>query len=412
MSPFEQIQQHVRSAATILKLSDEVVQVLTRPEAVRESVLTVTTSKGEESFPAYRVQFNSARGPYKGGIRFHPKADQDEVQALALAMAVKCAVVGLPLGGAKGGVTFNPKDYTKADIESVSRAYVESFAEYLGVDKDIPAPDVNTTPDIMSYMLDAYETIMGRSEPGMITGKPLALGGSKGRDTATAQGGVYIIKEHLRRHNMELAQASVAIQGYGNAGAVVAKLLAADGARIVSVSDSKGTISNEDGLSLARLDEAKAAGMSVTDATCGEVSENAEKVLHTKCDILIPAALDNAIRADNVSGVQTSLVLELANNPVTPEAEVLLTGKGVSVIPDVLANAGGVTVSYFEWVQNRMQYYWEEEEVFSKLKHIMVQSYTDVAEKHEQLQGTTYRQAAYALALERIVEAMKKRGRV
>ncbi len=413
MSPFEQIESHVKHAAKALGLSEEAVHTLTTPEAVREATLSVETSLGHKELAAYRVQFNSARGPYKGGIRFHPKADQDEVKALALAMAVKCAVVGIPLGGAKGGIGFDPKSFTKNDIEVISRAYIEAFAPYLGVDRDIPAPDVNTTPDIMAYMLDEYERIAERNEPGMITGKPLALGGSKGRDTATAQGGVYVLEEYFRQANTKLEGIAVAIQGYGNAGAVMARLLAAKGAKIVSVSDSKGTISNAGGLSLAALDTAKAARKSVVDANCGTATDDPDAVLTATVDVLIPAALDNAIRSENVDGVGAKLILELANNPVTPEAEVILHDKNISIIPDVLANAGGVTVSYFEWVQNRMQYYWEEEEVFSKLKLIMVKAYSDMAGKREQLGATaTYREAAYAIGIERIVEALKKRGRI
>ncbi len=413
MSPFEQIQNHVNTAASTLQLTASEKVALLRPDAVHEASLSITTAKGTEILQAYRVQFNNARGPYKGGIRFHPKADKDEVQALALAMAVKCAVVGIPLGGAKGGVSFDPKNYTEADIEAVARAYAEAFAPYLGVDRDIPAPDVNTTAEIMAYMLDAYERIQEKSEPGMITGKPLALGGSKGRDIATAQGGVYVLQAYLKEQGLALKGLRVAVQGYGNAGATVAKLLLEQGALIVAVSDSKGTVTDTNGLNLEKIDAAKASGKSVVDAGVGTVDASSEAVLASATDVLIPAALDNAIRTDNVARVSASYILELANNPVTPEAELTLHARGVAIIPDVLANAGGVTVSYFEWVQNRMQYYWEESEVFEKLERIMERAYLDVSDKRKEL-GTsaTYRMGAYALGVGRIAEAMKKRGRM
>lgn len=411
MTPFEQVQQHVRSAANALLLNEAQLKSLTTPDAVHETDLVVETSKGKQTFPAYRVQFSRARGPYKGGIRFHPKADKDEVQALALAMAVKCAVVGLPLGGAKGGVTFDPKLYEQSDIISISRAYATAFASHIGVDRDIPAPDVNTTADIMGYMLDAYEAAVGKSEPGVITGKPLALGGSKGRDTATAQGGVYVLESYLSGLSISLKGLRVAVQGYGNAGATMAHLLRDAGSIVVAVSDSKGTLVAETGIDLAAVDAAKKSGKSVIDAAEGTFNADPESVLYAACDVLIPAALDNAIRIDNQASVKAPHILELANNPVTPEAEAALAARGVAIIPDVLANAGGVTVSYFEWVQNRMQYYWDEEEVFVKLKRTMTSSYGDVAARKKELgQGTTYRQAAYALGVGRIAEAVKKRG--
>ena len=413
MSPFEQIKNHVATAASSLQLTDTEKAALLRPDAIHEASLSVTTAKGAETLQAYRVQFNNARGPYKGGIRFHPKADKDEVQALALAMAVKCAVAAIPLGGAKGGVAFGPKSYDETDIETIARAYAEAFAPYLGADRDIPAPDVNTTAEIMAYMLDEYERIQDKSEPGMITGKPLVLGGSKGRDTATAQGGVYVLQAYLKEQGQSLKGLRVAVQGYGNAGATMAKLLHEQRALIVAVSDSKGTVTDTSGLDLEKIDSVKAAGKSVIDAGVGTVDASSEAVLASAVDVLIPAALDNAIRADNVAGVVARYILELANNPVTPEAEQSLHARGVAIIPDVLANAGGVTVSYFEWVQNRMQYYWEEAEVFDKLERIMVSAYRDVSDKRKGLGvNATYRMGAYALGVGRIAEAMKKRGRM
>ncbi len=412
MTPFAQVQNHVQSATTALKYDEATLAKLTKPDAVHEHVLQVETSLGTRSLPAYRVQFNNARGPYKGGIRFHADADKDEVQALALAMAVKCAVVGIPLGGAKGGVSFNPKEYSKNDLELISRAYASAFASVLGVDSDIPAPDVNTTPEVMAYMLDEYEKIIGKSEPGMITGKPLSLWGSAGRGIATAQGGVYVLEAYLKTKNESLSKKRIAIQGYGNAGAVIARLLYEKGALIVAVSDSQGTAINEAGFNPAELDALKREKKSVLEAS-GQNSPDSSAVLISDADILIPAALDNAITEANAPQVTAKIILELANNPVTPEAEALLTSKGVDCIPDVLANAGGVTVSYFEWVQNRQQFYWSEAEVLSKLQTRMEQSFADVlALKNAQPTEATFRQGAYVLGISRIVEAMKIRGRI
>ncbi len=413
MTPFAQVQHHVEDAANVLGLDPAVRSKLTVPDAVHERILEVTTESGPLKLEAYRVQFNNARGPYKGGIRFHPKADKDEVQALALAMAVKCAVVGIPLGGAKGGVTFDPKSHSAKDLAAISRAYGTAFADVIGVDTDIPAPDVNTTPATMAHILDAYEAAVGKSEPGVITGKPLALGGSKGRDTATAQGGVFVLEAYLEEHGQSLRGLKVAIQGYGNAGAVFAHLLEEAGAVIVAVSDSKGTIENQAGINLKLVDEAKAKKQSVVDAAAGTATTNTEAVLAVDCSMLVPAALDNAIRADNVTTVKAQLIFELANNPVTPEAEASLTERGVTIIPDVLANAGGVTVSYFEWVQNRSQYYWDLSEVMEKLKRQMRAAYADLHAEHQKLDTkSTLRTAAYVLALRRIVEAMTLRGRL
>lgn len=413
MTPYEQIKKHIDSAMTALFIPAGEAARLMTPDAIHIHDLKVTTEKGEETFPAFRVQFNNARGPYKGGIRFHPKADEDEVKALAAAMAVKCAVVDIPLGGAKGGVTFDPKEYSKADINSIARAYARAMAPHLGVDTDIPAPDVYTTPEIMAVMLDEYEKVQGRSEPGMITGKPIALGGSKGRGEATAQGGVFILEEFVKEIGRIPTEMRVAIQGFGNAGATMAFLLQNLGYKIVALSDSRGTIYHEDGLDLAIVDKAKREHGSViaaVDLIGGARGLGSDDVLSIDCDVLIPAALDNQIHIDNVQSVRADIILELANNPVTPEADDILFTKGTTVIPDVLANAGGVTVSYFEWVQNRMQLYWTEEDVKGKLKEKITAAYKDVT-LLSRTEKISQRQAAYCLAIARIHEAMKLRGR-
>lgn len=413
MSPYEQIQSHITTALQSLKIPSHEAERLMTPDAIHIHNLKVTTEKGEEIFPSFRVQFNNARGPYKGGIRFHPKADEDEVKALAAAMAVKCAVVDIPLGGAKGGVQFDPKDYSEKDVHTIARAYARAMSEHIGVDKDIPAPDVYTTPEIMAVMLDEYEKVTGRSEPGVITGKPILLGGSKGRGEATAQGGVFILEAFVKEIGRLPSEMRVAIQGFGNAGATMAFLLRDLGYNIIALSDSRGTIHHEDGLDLTVVENAKREHGSVIAALGripGAHSLDSDDVLFIDCDVLIPAALDNQIRRDNVEGVKADIILELANNPITPEADEILFKKGTTVIPDVLANAGGVTVSYFEWVQNRMQFYWTTEDVKGKLKEKITSAYKDVialsnAEKISQ------RQSAYRLAIARIHEAMKLRGR-
>lgn len=423
VSPFEQIQSHISEALEALGIPEELRRELLTPQAVREATLAVETSRGAESFPAYRVQFSNARGPYKGGIRFHPAADLEEVKALAAAMAVKCAVAGVPLGGAKGGIAFDPKQYSAADIARIARAYVGAFHEYLGVDVDIPAPDVYTTPEIMGWMLDEYETIVGKSEPGMITGKPIALGGSLGRDTATAEGGAHVLAAFVADKGLEPAKLRVAVQGFGNAGATIAKILHAAGYTIVALSDSKGTLYSARGLDPHRVEAAKERGSTVTSLYCeGSVCDDAalatdgaevlsaDAILGIDCDVLIPAALDNQIRVDTVDAVRASIILELANNPTTPEADVALAARNVTVLPDVLANAGGVTVSYFEWVQNRQQFYWTREDVAERLKAQMLAAYRTTAERVH-AEGVTYREAAYRIGMGRIHEAMQLRGR-
>ncbi len=424
MTPFEQIRLHIQGAAEAIGMSSAERTIFETPEHSIEKKLVVTKKDGTEmTLDAYRVQFNNARGPYKGGIRFHPKADVEEVKALAAAMAVKCAVVGIPFGGAKGGVTFDPKAENADTIERVARAYARTFADHIGVDTDIPAPDVYTNPEIMAYMLDEYEKTVGHSEPGMITGKPIILGGSAGRDIATAQGGVYILEEFLKTNGKVPKDISIAIQGFGNAGATMAELLYDLGYTIVAVSDSKGTLYAPKGLNPHTVLAAKHAGDSVVSLYCkGSVCDDAallrdevsvlapDAVLSLAVDVLIPAALDNQIHKDNVGAVHATCILELANNPVTPEADALLKDRGVVVIPDVLANAGGVTVSYLEWVQNRQGYYFTKDDVLERMKNIMVTAYHAV-EGEVAKSSTSFREAAYRIGVARIHEAMRVRGR-
>lgn len=412
MNAFDQIVSHIKTAATHLELSQSAVETLVTPNAVHEAQLTVETEQGSESFAAYRVQFNDARGPYKGGIRFHPAADKHEVSALAAAMAVKCAVVGIPLGGAKGGVTFDPKRYSKNDLEKIARAYAVTFAPHLGANRDIPAPDVYTDAQVMAWMLDAYESHVGHHEPGMITGKPLVLGGSAGRGSATALGGVFVLEHYLKKVDHTKSPLRVAVQGFGNAGATIATLLFERGYQIVAVSDSQGTLVAPQGLDPVRTLQIKQeSGSVVAAAESGMDVLSVDAIFGVDCDILVPAALDNAIGDSEANAIKARIILELANNPITPEADGLLYEHDVIVIPDVLANAGGVTVSYFEWVQNRQQYYWSEAEVFEKLQHIMELATGTILETAK-TNAVSLRQAAYMVGVGKLAEAMQLRGRL
>lgn len=411
-NPFEQVSEHISVAAKTLTLANTTLAKLLKPNFVRKDNLVIETSAGTQTFEAYRVQYDNARGPYKGGIRFHPQADESEVTALAATMAVKCAVVDIPFGGAKGGVVCDPKKMTLEDTEAVARAYTKVFSKYLGPDTDIPAPDVYTTPQIMAWMLDEYETMQGKNVPAFITGKPVALGGSLGRDTATAQGAVYVLEEYIKKNDMNLAGLKVAIQGFGNAGATMAKLLYGHGCIIVAVSDSKGSLISEHGIDPLALEEFKSQGKSVVDfktTQAGDYTDSSsEAVLFVPCDVLIPAALDNVINLSNVEKVSAISIFELANNPVSTEAEEVLLKRNVDVIPDVLVNAGGVVVSYFEWVQNRQQWYWDEKTIRERLDEKMRLAFSQVFDK--KTLKTSYREAAYLLGIERIAKALELRG--
>lgn len=412
-NPFQNYLDNLGKTAKILGYSDAEIAKLTEPQNIVNTNLEIETSLGKVSFPAYRVQFNNARGPFKGGIRFHPAADLDEVKALAALMAVKCSVVGIPLGGAKGGVTIDPKKYSAKDLELVSRAWARAMAPVIGVDKDIPAPDVYTNGQIMSYILDEFESIVGHAEPGVITGKPLELGGSLGRNIATAQGGIYVLKALIEDLALDKSSMKVAVQGFGNAGYTAASILHKEGFKIVAVSDSSGGLYDVSGLDpeeINRFKDETGKGMIEMKKDGVKVLTNAE-LLEVECDVLIPAALDNQITASNAANIKAKIILELANGPTTPEADEILFKKGITLVPDVLANAGGVTVSYFEWVQNRQGYYWTEEEVLAKLKDIITKSYRDVYVLAKD-KNIDLRLGAFSLGVKRILDAMKLRGKV
>lgn len=401
MAAFQYFQHNVTRAAEILGLSEEDKQKMMTPDRVLRAELTIPLDAGgTATFPAYRVQFNNKRGPYKGGIRFHPDADEDEVSALAAMMAIKCAVVDIPFGGGKGGVAVDPKKLSKKELEALSRAYVRAFAENLGPDTDVPAPDVYTTPEIMAFMLDEYEQIVGKPSPAMITGKPIEKGGSLGRDTATADGAIAVLLALLSDNHKDPSKLSTAIQGAGNAGAQAARLMAGMGMRVTALADSKGTLVNAQGLSVDAVLALKDAGKSVTDGE-GE-KKGADAVITEMCDILVPAALEEQIRGENAGEVKATVVLEIANGPTTPDADAALSARGVAVVPDVLANAGGVTVSYFEWLQNKSGETWTAEQVRDRLNDTMRDAYRDVADFALD-RGISLREAAYCLALTRIL---------
>jgi glutamate dehydrogenase len=408
LNPYQIAQQQVDAAASLLQLPEEIIGILKRPMRVLTVNFTARMDDGSiRVFEGYRSQHNDAIGPTKGGIRFHPDVTLDEVKALSMWMSFKCGVVGLPYGGGKGGVICDPRLHSKSELERISRAYMEAIADFVGPDKDIPAPDVYTNAQTMGWMMDTYSRLKGRYSPGVITGKPIILGGSKGRNEATAQGCVYTILAALEDMGLAPEKASVAVQGFGNAGRIAARLLSQAGCKIVAVSDSKGGIYLEDGLDIEEAERLKDEG-ALTSYKGAEAINN-EQLIGLNVDILVPAALENVITASNAHTVQAKIVAEAANGPTTPEGDRILAKKGTVVIPDVLANAGGVTVSYFEWVQNLMHYYWSEAEVLEKLETNMIHSYRAVRDLAKEF-SVDLRTAAYMIAIKRISAAMQARG--
>jgi len=406
-------QAHVRldEAAQQLNVDHDVIEKLKYARETTQVRLMIRMDDGSrKSFLAWRCRYDDTRGPTKGGIRFHPDASVDEVEALAFWMTCKCAVMNLPYGGGKGAVQVDPRKLSKAELERLSRAYIQAFSRIIGPDRDIPAPDVYTNSMIMGWMADEYAQIVGQAVPAVITGKPIALGGSLGRGDATARGGYYLVR-HLAE-NLGLGRSMrVAIQGFGNAGQHVARLLVADGHRIVAVSDSDGAVQSEVGLHVDMLIAAKEAGQPVasTVGQGGHQSLSAHELVGVDCDLLVPAALENMIDETNADTVRAKLVLELANGPITPEADTILTRNGVVVLPDILANAGGVTVSYFEWVQNRQGYYWTLEEIHDRLRAIMEREGGAIWNISRE-KNITVRTAAYVHALSRLAEAIEAHG--
>jgi len=407
---FEMAQAQLDEVAGILNLEPSIYAILREPMRELHVSIPVRMDDGQTKvFTGFRVQHNNARGPCKGGIRFHPDETIDTIRALAAWMTWKCAVVDIPFGGGKGGVICNPKEMSSGELERLSRGYIDAIWEFIGPDKDIPAPDVYTDPQIMGWMMDEYSRLRGYYIPEVITGKPLAIGGSLGRDDATGRGGVYTVIEAAKHLDIDLSTTTVAIQGYGNAGSNAAILMHETmGAKIVAISDSKGGIYNKQGLDPRQVLQHKIESSSVINFPQAENVSNGE-LLELSVDILCPSALENVITEENAPRIRAKIVAELANGPTTPEADKVLYHNGVFVIPDSLCNAGGVTVSYFEWVQDLNRYYWDEEEVHQRLGKIMTKAFqTVLAESLKR--KVSMRLAAYIVAVIRVAEAMKVRG--
>ncbi|MFT0891245.1 Glu/Leu/Phe/Val family dehydrogenase [Pseudochelatococcus sp. G4_1912] len=398
-------------AAGYLEVDPDVIEKLQYPRETTKVRLMIRMDDGSrKSFLAWRCRYDDTRGPTKGGIRFHPDSNEDEVETLAFWMMFKCAVMNLPYGGGKGAVCVDPRKLSKAELERLSRAYIQAFARIVGPDRDIPAPDVYTNAMIMGWMADEYSQIVGQASPAVITGKPIALGGSVGRNDATARGGYYLVKDLASVLGLE-GKMRVAIQGFGNAGQFIASLLAADSHQIVAVSDSTGAVYAPEGLDINLLLQTKADGLPVssTAGRHGHQLINADDLVTIDADLLVPAALESMIHEGNASHIKAKVILELANGPITPEADKILAEKNITVLPDILANAGGVTVSYFEWVQNKQGYAWTLDEVHERLRTIMVREgraiFNITQEKH-----VTWRTAAYIHALARLASAIEAHG--
>ncbi len=411
MNPFKIAQQQLDESAKKLGLDQATHEFLRWPQREYRFTLPVKMDNGRTRvFHAYRVQYNGARGPTKGGLRWHPDETIDTVRALAAWMTWKCAVVNIPLGGGKGGVTCNPKEMTETEKERLARAYIRAVARELGVHRDVPAPDVYTNPQIMAWMMDEYETILGESHPGVITGKPIAIGGSQGRGDATARGGVYVVREASQKIGLDPTKATYAVQGFGNAGQYAATLHneILGGGRLVAVSDSSGGVVNKDGIDPEeivrfKLETGKVSGFPGTKAITNE------ELLELDVDILYPAALEGVITDANAGNIKAKLICELANGPTTPGADEILHGKGTLILPDFLANAGGVTVSYFEQVQNTYNYYWSLEHVHEQLDRRMTDAFNAVFDTREKAKAHM-RLAAYMVSVTRVAEACKLRG--
>jgi glutamate dehydrogenase (NAD(P)+) len=404
--PFLGALKQLEKVKTLVKLDENIYAQLQSPQKFLEISIPVKMDNGGvKVFKGYRSQYSNARGPYKGGIRFHPQVNEAEVKALSMWMALKTAVVGISLGGGKGGVIVNPKELSAGELEKLSRGYIDGIYKLLGPEVDVPAPDVYTDPRIMGWMLDEYEKLVGRGAPGVITGKPLSVGGSAARSYSTAQGGFYVLQKAIEKLNIN--KPTIAIEGFGNAGATMAKILFDHGFKVVAVSDSKGGVVNDAGLDISALATHKEKTGSVAGFSGG--SNLTESIISHSADILVLAALENSVTAENAGSIKAKVIIELANGPVTKEATEILTDKNVVIVPDILANAGGVAVSYFEQVQNAYNYYWEEKDVLEKLEKIMNVAFEEVWARKENY-ATDMRTGAYILAIERIAQAMKDRG--
>jgi len=404
-NPFVNAMAQLDKAARIMNLDKNVHAILQQPDRILTVSIPVRMDNGEVNvFTGYRSQFNNSLGPYKGGIRYHQNVSIDEVKALSFWMMVKCATVNIPMGGGKGGVIVDSKKLSIGETERLSRAYIQKIWREIGSDKDVPAPDMYTTPQIMGWMRDEFEKLLGHADPGVITGKAIADGGSEGRGTATAQGGVYVVKELAKKLGLNPSGTKVAIQGMGNVGGFMAKILSSEGYKVVAISDSKGGVYAED-LDLNAVFKHKEETGSVQNLPGAQNVTNAE-LLELPVDILVPAAMENQITIENVNNIKAKIVVEMANGPTTPEADEVLKANGVTLVPDVLANAGGVTVSYFEWEQNVKNERWTEAQVFEKLEPIMVNAFNEVWETKEKY-NIDMRTAAFVKAVERVASKIK-----
>jgi glutamate dehydrogenase (NAD(P)+) len=409
LNVWKMAQQQLDDVAAIIGLNESVHSFLREPRRVLEVSIPVMMDTGTfRMYRGYRVQHNVSRGPGKGGIRFHPDVSLDEVKALAMWMTWKCALVNIPFGGAKGGVICDPKAMSRQELENLTRRYTSEIAIIIGPEKDIPAPDVYTTPQTMAWIMDTFSMQHGYSIPGVVTGKPISIGGSLGRDKATARGCMYTVDEAMRVLELPIDGATVAIQGFGNAGLHAAELMAQRGYTVVAVSDTGGGVANKSGLDVPALIKHKQRTGTVHGFANGDSVTNAE-VLEFDCDVLVPAALEKVITADNAPRIKAKIIAEAANGPTLPDADAILFDRGIVVLPDILANAGGVTVSYFEWVQDMQANFWEEDEINDRLRRKMVRAFIDTYEVAQQ-RKIDMRQAAYVVAIARVAEATTVRG--
>ncbi len=416
-SPFQDAIERVRRAAATavnLKIQKNArdFDILHKPQRVVLVNFPLRMDDGSiRMIGAYRVQYNTALGPAKGGIRFHPDVNLDEVNALAFWMTLKCSLMELPYGGGKGGIAINPKEFSRRELENVSREYIRQIHRFIGPTMDVPAPDVYTSPQVMGWMVDEYEKIKGEHLPGMITGKPLSLGGSRGRDVATSLGAAFILREAAEVYDLSPFTTKVAIQGFGNAGSLLAKKLAMWGYKIIAVSDSTSAVFDPAGLDIPALLEHKARTGKVEGFEGARGITN-DELLTLDVGILALAALENAITERNAQSVRAKVIIELANGPISLTGEQILLKNDIVVLPDILANAGGVTVSYFEWVQNNQGYYWDEKEVFEKLDAKMTAVFHRIYDEYVKKHGLDFRTAGYMIAATRVVEAERDRGRI
>ncbi len=413
MSLFQNTLKQINEAAEIMSLDKDILTILSHPKRIIQVSLPIRMDDGTvKVFEGFRVQHNDVAGPFKGGIRYHQQVDMEEVKALATWMTMKCSVVGIPLGGAKGGIIVDPKTLSKRELEKLSRKYIDRVQHNIGPHMDVPAPDVNTNGEIMAWMVDEYMKLGNLNKRGVVTGKPLEVGGSEGRDAATSQGGSYVWEEVAKEKAINPGETKVVIQGFGNAGSHMARIMGEQGYKIVGVSDSKGGVYCENGLDASSMLKCKIEKGSVTECEtqadhCTKVTN--EELLEQDCDILVLAALENQVTEQNAANIKAKYIIELANGPTTPEADKILEKKGVLVIPDILANAGGVTVSYFELVQNEAGYYWTADKIQRRLKPIMIKSTQRIKEMMEKY-NCSMRQAAFISAMSRLEAMLKKRG--